>query len=140
MTEPSAEHVNDKTTIAALLGVRNSISAIEFYKAAFDAVELFRIDNDDGAVGRRTCPWERPISGSPTKKQGNLSPVTLSGSTAVRMVMVVDDPDAVFDRAVTATPMRCGPWSTSLTASAIRRLVDPFGHHWEIGKPLISPF
>jgi len=41
------------TSIAPMLSVRNGAKAVEFYKAAFGAGELFRIDSDDGAVVAR---------------------------------------------------------------------------------------
>ena len=39
-----------KTGIAPMLSVRNGAKAVEFYKAAFGAVELFRLDGDGGSV------------------------------------------------------------------------------------------
>jgi len=51
------------------------------------------------------------------------------------MVMTVEDPDAAFERAVAAgaTVVRpvCNEYGWRLG-----RIVDPFGHHWEIGKEL----
>ena len=41
---------SQKTSIAPLLSVRNGAKAIEFYKAAFGADELFRVDDDKGNV------------------------------------------------------------------------------------------
>ncbi|MGA2131525.1 MAG: hypothetical protein ABSH50_04345 [Bryobacteraceae bacterium] len=54
----------------------------------------------------------------------NFSPETLAG--AIRMVMVVPDPDAALARAVADQPYG---WR-------VGRVAGPFGHHWEIGKPL----
>jgi len=67
-------------------------------------------------------------------EHGNFSPETLGGGT-VRMVMVVADPDAAFARAVAA-----GARVVRAVADdygwRLGRVADPFGHHWEIGKPL----
>lgn len=120
--------------------MRNGVSAIEFYKAAFDAVELFRIDNDDGAVVAHLSVGTSDFwIADEAPEHQNFSPVTLGGST-VRMVMVVDDPDAVFDRALAAGANPLWPVVDQPYGWRIGRLVDPFGHHWEIGKPLIDPF
>jgi PhnB protein len=57
------------------------------------------------------------------------------------MVMVVGDPDAAFARAVKAGatvvwPVIVWPINDKEYGWRIGRIVDPFGHHWEIGKPL----
>jgi len=51
------------------------------------------------------------------------------------MVMVVEDPDAAFNRAVAAGAKVIHPVDEQY-GWGLGRLVDPFGHHWEIGKPL----
>ena len=54
-----------KAAIAPMLSVRNGARAIEFYKAAFGAMELYRVDNDAGqVVGRMSAG--APNSGSST--------------------------------------------------------------------------
>ena len=65
----------------------------------------------------------------------NFSPETLGGST-LRMVLTDDDPDAVFERAIAAGAVEVWPVADQPYGWRVGRLVDPFGHHWEIGKPL----
>ena len=65
----------------------------------------------------------------------NFSPETLGGATT-RMVLTVDDPDAVFAKAVAAGAVEVWPVGDQEYGWRVGRLVDPFGHHWEIGKPL----
>lgn len=65
----------------------------------------------------------------------NFSPESLGGGS-VRMVMIVPEPDAAFDRAVTAGAKVVWPVSDQPYGWRVGRVVDPFGHHWEIGKPL----
>jgi PhnB protein len=115
-----------KTSIAPMLSVRRGAQAVEFYKAAFGAVELFRIDSATGEVVARLA------AASPEHK--NFSPETLGGGT-VRMVMIVPDPDAAFARAVQAGGTVVWPVGNQY-GWRLGRIVDPFGHHWEIGKPL----
>ena len=54
----------------------------------------------------------------------------------MRMVMVVADPDAVFARATKAGANVMSPVEDMEYGWRVGRIVDPFGHHWEIGRPL----
>ena len=67
--------------------------------------------------------------------QYSFSPESLGGSTA-RMVMIVEDTDAAFEQAVAAGATVVWPLSDQEYGWRLGRIVDPFGHHWEIGKPL----
>ena len=116
---------NPKTSIAPMLSVRQGAKAIEFYKAAFGAGERFRIDAEDGAVVARLS-----VSGA----EFWVADESLGGGT-VRMVMIVEDPDAAFVRAVAAGAAVVHPVANQY-GWRLGRIVDPFGHHWEIGKPL----
>jgi PhnB protein len=118
-----------------MLSVRRGARAIEFYKAAFGAGELFRVDDESGAVVARlsvggTEFWVADES----PEHQNFSPESLGGGS-VRMVMIVEDPDAAFDRAVAAGGTVVWPVGNQ-HGWRLGRIVDPFGHHWEIGKPL----
>ena len=123
-------------SISPMLSVRRGAEAVKFYKSAFGAAELFRLDGDDGSVVAQLSLGASDFwvsDESPEHK--NFSPETLGGAT-VRMVMVVDDPDAVFDRAVAAGAVVVVPVADQDYGWRVGRVVDPFGHHWEIGKPL----
>ena len=123
------------TTIAPMLSVRNGAKAIDFYKAAFGATELFRIDAEDGSVvAQLSIDGAEFWVADESPEHQNFSPETLSGGT-IRMVFTVEDPDAVFNRAVAggASIVRS---MTNEYGWRLGRVVDPFGHHWEIGKPL----
>lgn len=123
------------TTLAAMLSVRHGAKAINFYKAAFGATELFRIDSEDGAVVARLAVGTSEFwVADESPEHQNFSPETLRGGTA-RMVMTVADPDDAFDRAVTAGATVVWPVSEQY-GWRLGRIVDPFGHHWEIGRPL----
>ena len=64
----------------------------------------------------------------------NFSPESLGGGT-VRMILTVSDPDAMFARAV-AAGARVVTAMTNAYGWRLGRVADPFGHHWEIGRPL----
>jgi PhnB protein len=123
------------TQITPMLSVRNGAKAVDFYKAAFAAEEAFRMDDPSGAVVARLSVdgaefWV--ADESPENK--NFSPETIGGGS-VRMVLVVDDPKAVFDKAMAAGATEVWPVSEQY-GWLLGRIVDPYGHHWEIGKPL----
>ena len=132
----SAENASvPKTSIAPMLSVRRGASAIEFYKAAFGADELFRVDSESGEVVARLSVGTAEFwVADESPKHLNFSPESLGGGS-VRMVMIVENPDAVFDRAVAAGATVVWPVSNQY-GWRLGRIVDPFGHHWEIGKPL----
>jgi PhnB protein len=125
-----------KTSISPMLSVRNGIKAVEFYKQAFGARELFRIESEAGDVVAQLAVGEADFwlaDESPENK--NFSPESLGGSTT-RLVMVVNDPDAVFAQALNAGATAVWPVADQPYGWRVGRLVDPFGHHWEVGKPL----
>jgi PhnB protein len=125
-------------SIVPQLSVRRGREAVEFYKNAFGAFELYRVGGTDGnpdvvsqlAIGDATF-WVSDES----PPNGNFSPETVGGGT-VRMLLVVDDPDAAVERAKAAGATEVYP-VVEEHGWRLGRIVDPFGHHWEIGKPLV---
>jgi PhnB protein len=135
MSDSSESTKDRKTAIAPMLSVRNGAKAVEFYKAAFGAGELFRIDDASGAVvARLSVEGAEFWVADESPENLNFSPESLGGGS-VRMVMTVEDPDAAFDRAVRAGATVVWPVGDQY-GWRLGRIVDPFGHHWEIGKPL----
>lgn len=124
------------TLIEPMLSVRRGAQAVEFYKTAFGAQELFLIKDDDGAVVAELAVGKAKFWVADESPQHlNFSPESLGGST-VRMVMIVDDPDAVFEQAVQVGAKVVSPVTDQPYGWRVGRIADPFGHHWEIGKPL----
>jgi PhnB protein len=125
-----------KTTVAAMLSVRRGAEAIEFYKQAFGAEVLFRLDAPDGAVVAQLAIEGADLwVADEAPAYQNFSPESLAGST-VRMVLTVDDPDAIFARAVSAGATVLQPVADQHYGWRQGRIADSYGHHWEIGKPL----
>ena len=119
-----------------MLSVRKGARAVDFYKAAFAARELFRIESPDGAVVAQLSVGQSEFwVADESPEHLNFSPETLGGAT-VRMVLVVDNPDAVFAQAITAGATAVSPVDDQSYGWRVGRVADPFGHHWEIGKPL----
>ena len=134
MSAPSPQ-ATAKTSIEPMLSVRRGAQAIEFYQSAFGAIVLYRIDAPDGAVVAQLFVGGAKFwVADESPEHQNFSPETLSGGT-VRIVMVVEDPDAAFDRAVGAGGKVVNPVAEQY-GWRVGRVADPFGHHWEIGKQL----
>jgi PhnB protein len=123
-------------TLAPMLSVRRGARAVEFYQAAFGAKVLFRIEAPDGAIVAQLSAGASDFwVADESPEHQNFSPESLGGSTA-RMVLTVDDPDAVFTQAVASGAAVVWPVKDQRYGWRVGRVVDPFGHHWEIGKPL----
>jgi PhnB protein len=122
------------TTIAPWLCVRGGARAVEFYKSAFGAKELFRMGDSESVVARLSIDGAEFWLSDESPEHHNYSPESLGGIT-VRIILTVDDPDAVFSRAIKAGAKEVYPVGEEHDWR-LGRVVDPFGHHWEIGRPL----
>ena len=135
MSQPAKSAPESKTSIAPMLSVRGGAKAVEFYKAAFGASELFLLENGGSVVAQLSVGRSDFWVADESPEHLNFSPESLGGATT-RMVMVAEDPDAAFDRAVAAGGKVVRPVENQPYGWRVGRIVDPFGHHWEIGKPL----
>jgi PhnB protein len=119
------------TAIAPWLSVGDGPGALRFYTDAFGAVERYRVKDGDGRViiARLAVDdvelWFQEDPG--------LAPP--DGGGAIRMILTVADPDAVFAQAIAAGATEVYPVSDA-HGWHVGRLADPFGHHWEVGRPL----
>jgi PhnB protein len=122
-------------SIAPMLSVRQGARAVEFYKAALGAVEVFRIESPSGEVVCRLSVHGAEFwVADESPEHANFSPESLGGGT-VRMILTVPDPDASFAQAVAAGARPVVPVENNY-GWRLGRVADPFGHHWEIGRPL----
>jgi PhnB protein len=125
------------TSIAPWLSVLNGIQAVDFYKSAFGAVEAYRLETPDGGLVAKLSVdgAEFWLSGE-SQGDGSLQPEAPAGGS-VRMILTVSDPDAFFIRALEAGASQVFPVGEE-HGWRLGRLVDPFGHHWEIGRPVTT--
>jgi PhnB protein len=132
----STDSATQPTTvsIAAWLSVSDGARAVEFYKSAFGAIEVYRVEDPSGAVVARlsVAGAEFWLSGE-SPEPGNISPA--SPCECSRMILTVPDPDAMFAAAINAGAQEVFPVGEG-HGWRLGRVVDPFGHHWEIGRPL----
>lgn len=121
------------------LSVRGGLAALDFYRAAFGAEVLYQVG---GTAGNPSVVAELSIEGAgfwvadESPEHGNFSPESAGGATT-KMLLIVDDPRAVIDRAVGAGASLVHPASKE-HGWLLGRIQDPYGHHWEIGKPLVT--
>ena len=132
MSDATKKTRNTKTWIAPMLSVRNGLNAVKFYQEAFGAEVLFKIENGGSVVARMAADGAEFWVADESPEHLNFSPETLGGGT-VRMVVIVENPDAAFDRAVVAGARVIVPMRNE-HGWRLGRVVDPYGHHWEIGR------
>lgn len=124
------------TSIRPVLSVRDGSDAVEFYRRAFGAREQGRSTDDDGnIVAELSIDGAVFIVADEAPDHDRLSPQTLGG-TAVRIGLEVSDPDTVFQRAIAAGAREVFPVGDQAWGLRQDRLVDPYGHHWLIDRPL----
>src|SRR5437879_11469509 len=121
-------------SVTPMLSVRHGARAVEFYKAAFGAVEVYRVEAPDGAVVARLAVdgaefWVADES----PEHHNFSPESLGGGS-VRMVFTVPDPDAMFAKALASGAREVNAIPDAY-GSHLGRVVDQFVHHWAVGRP-----
>lgn len=135
MVAESAVATEFRPSVAPWLSVRGSARAVEFYKAAFSAAEVFHLDGGDkGVVSRLSVDGAEFWVSDESPEHKNFSPESLGGCS-VRLILTVADPDAVLARAVKAGAKEVYPVSEG-RGWRVGRVMDPFGHHWEIGRPV----
>ena len=129
---------NQSTFFAPMIYLNTVAPAIEFYKKAFDAVELRRRTNDDGSVHVA----ELTIDGAlfhlheEVSRISELSPETLKATT-IAIGLFVSDPHAVMAKAVAAGGTEIDPVTDYDYNYRQGCLADPFGHHWLIEKKIV---
>jgi PhnB protein len=117
--------------------VRRGREAVEFYKAAFGAEEVYRLGGTDD---HEDVVCQLSVDGAPywvedeSPSNGNFSPETLGGSTE-RLLLIVQQPGEVVERAVALGATAVSPVAEE-HGWLLGRIDDPYGHRWEIGRPL----
>ena len=120
-------------SITPYLAVRGAANAIEFYKKAFGAKELFRMPQPDGRIGHA----EIKIGDSPVMladefpEMGVVGPESRGGTT-VGLLIYVNDVDAVTRQAIAAGAKVDRPVEDKFYGDRAGTFIDPFGHKWTI--------
>jgi len=124
-----------KNSVAPWLEVPDGPRALAFYRSAFDAHETYRYDNPEGGFVVRLSTDGAEFWLSYEGPKASAQAATALGGNNLRLILTVPDPDAVFAKAIAAGATQVYAVSEG-HGWRIGRLIDPFGLHWEIGKPL----
>ena len=125
------------TELYPFLAVRDVARAVDFYARAFGAEEEGErhVAPDGREVAVLTIDgWHVGVA-TEAPELGTPSPETV-GATTMRVSHHVEDPDAVAARAVEAGATEMFPVADQRYGMRQGRVVDPFGHHWLVGRPL----
>ena len=124
------------TSIQPELWVDRGAAAVEFYASAFGARLLHRVGDGEDIVAQLAIGEAIFWIAATGSSSERLVPRALGGATG-RLLLVVDDPDRVFGKAVAAGATAKSPVGDE-HGWRVGRILDPFGHEWEIGKPITS--
>jgi PhnB protein len=120
-------------TITPYLSVKGAASAIEFYKRAFGATEVFRMQEPGGKIGHAEIQIgdSRVMLADEYPEMGFRGPHSLGGSP-VMLHLYVDDCDAMVNKAVTAGAKLVRPVQDQFYGDRNGTVEDPFGHTWHV--------
>ena len=116
------------------LWVEHAAAAVDFYQAAFGASVVHRVGAGDDIVAQLAVGGAAFWVSSPNSDMKRFSPQAIGGATG-RTLLVVDDPDVMLATAVAAGAFEASPVGYE-HGWRLGRIIDPFGHEWEIGKPV----
>ena len=116
------------------LWVDRARQALTFYADAFGATVLHQVGDGDEIVAQLAVGEAIFWISNASPGSGRFSPEAIGGATG-RILLVVDDPDAVAAAATVAGAQEKSPVGDE-HGWRVGRIVDPFGHEWEIGKPI----
>ncbi|MGA8938075.1 MAG: VOC family protein [Acidobacteriaceae bacterium] len=108
--------------------------AAEFYQRAFGAELLLMLDNERGVVARLSVGGAEFWLADEDPEHRNVSPEGVGAVTA-RLILTVNDPDALFERAIEAGATSICPMMDD-HGWRVGGVRDPFGHHWEMAKEM----
>ena len=116
------------------LWVEGAAGAVLFYETALGAETLHRVGEGDDIVAQLQVGEARFWVASDSSEMGRFSPNGIGGRTS-RTLLIVDDPDATTAQAVGAGATEVTPVGEE-HGWRIGRIIDPYGHEWEIGRPV----
>lgn len=121
-------------TATAYLIVKGASRAIEFYKKAFGAIELLRMEDKGAVMHAEIKIGDSPIMlADEFPEMGFVGPETLGGTT-VSLMLYVEDVDARFKQAIDAGGTELRPLENQFYGDRSGTLKDPFGHVWTIAS------
>ncbi len=129
-------------TVTPHLVCAGAADAIEFYKKAFDAVEMGRMAGPQGKLlhGAIRIGDSMIMLADEFPDWGSFGPKSLKGSP-VTIHLYVEDVDAFVARAAAAGAKITMPLQDMFWGDRYCKLEDPFGHQWSVGTHVrdVSP-
>lgn len=118
-------------SVTPYLSIKGAAEAIEFYKKAFGAVELFRLAMPEGVIGHAELQIgnSRIMIADPCDDVSFADPKTLGGST-IGLYLYVDDVDRQFSQAISAGAKSVKPVEDQFYGDRTGAIEDPYGHRW----------
>jgi PhnB protein len=129
-------------TVTPHLVIRGAAKAIDFYKNAFGAQELMRMNGPGGTIGHAELKiGDSVIFLADEFPQGPVKAPESLGSSSCVLNLYVEDVDKVYDTAVKAGGKAAMPPADMFWGDRYGQLVDPFGHVWGVAthKEEVSP-
>lgn len=124
---PEGQH-----SITPYLGIKEAARAIEFYKKAFGAIEMFRLEGPDGRVGHAELKIgdSSLMLAEPCDQGAGLTASESLAGAAVGLHLYVEDVDALFAQAIAAGGIEVSPVKDQFYGDRSGSLKDPFGNLW----------
>lgn len=120
-------------TITPYLVVKGASKAIDFYKKAFGATELFRMDGPNGTIAHAELKiGDSPIMLADENPQMGFGAPETGSRSPVGLMIYVDDVDKVSAQAIAAGIKTERPVEDQFYGDRSGNFVDPFGHRWTI--------
>lgn len=120
-------------TATPYLIIKGAAEAIDFYKQAFEANELFRVPGPNGVLMHAEIKIGDSIImlADEFPQMDALSPKTIGGSP-VGLMLYLPNVDEVFHRAIAAGAKELRPLQNQFYGDRSGTVEDPFGHKWTI--------
>ena len=120
-------------SVTPYLIIKGATDAIEYYKKAFGATEVFRFPAPGGKIGHAEIQIgdSRIMLADEFSEMGYKAPQTLGG-TPVSIMIYVEDVDTVFKQAIAAGGKEQRPVKDQFYGDRLGTLEDPFGHQWHV--------
>ena len=134
MTQPAVKPIPDgMRSLTPHLICAGAADAIEFYKQAFNAVEMSRLPGPEGKLMHAMLRIgdSALMLNDEFPEWGGFGPKSLKGSP-VTIHLYVNDADAAFAQAVAAGAKVTMPIADMFWGDRYGMLEDPFGHKWSI--------
>ncbi len=120
-------------SVTPYLIIDGATEAIEYYKKAFGATELFRMPAPGGKIGHAEIKiGDSPIMLADEHPDMGYKSPTSYGGTAVSIMLYVEDVDATFKQAIAAGGKEQRAVADQFYGDRLGTLTDPFGHVWTI--------